>query len=184
MSNQDRYFNEPDLNHLTPDDDAAPQSGGRRSTVDSVEPTNFNDVPDHDDGPEVLAQLEADAKNVRRGIPSVKWADDADHPDFAHLLGAEEDGVGPSKVYQLTPDVFELLIEANSFRPEGPDGMIVFGLRGGLLADGKKEVSEATSVGIEDRRPDHKNFSCTIGINARTTNSRTGVLTAKEPKPH
>ena len=164
MSNRADVENDESLHNLTPDDDAAPADFDRRSAqLESIEPKSFDDVPDHDDGPEVLAELESENLEVRRsGVPSVRWANDADQPDFAHLVGAENNGLELDSVVKLTPEILDLLVEANSFRPELADGKYVFALRGGKLKQ-HRYIENVASVDIEITRPDHRNFRCTLG---------------------
>ncbi|MCH9808072.1 MAG: peptidoglycan-binding protein [Alphaproteobacteria bacterium] len=183
MSDPTDFETAVDLSHLTPDDDEAPQLRLRRSAGESeLTEDDFNNLPDHDDGPEVLAELIAADRGTRRStLPPVKWAKDSDHPDYAHLIGAEDDGVGPGKSFKVTAEVFELLIEANYFRPDGPGGKIVFGLRGGLLANGKRQVADVKSIEILDTRPNHKQFRCTIGYYDRTTKRITAYLASTVP---
>ena len=182
MSDPADFENDRALNNLTPDDDEAPIKLDRRSTHETAEePENFDDVPDHDDGPEVLAELQALELEARRAsLPPIRWANDADQPDFAHLIGAEGDGIGPDKTFTLTPEILELLISANSFQPEGPDGKIVFALRGGKLANAR-QIEKADSVEIEVMRPDHKNFRCTLGFYDRTNKKISAYLGSTVP---
>lgn len=168
----------------SPDNDVAPVSQDRRSMADTPEPSaeELALVPDHDDGPETFAELaELEKQTRRRGIPPVKWADDKDNPDFAHLLGIEGDGLTPDKTFTLTPDVLELLITSNSFDPQGPDDKFVFALRGALLANGKRQVENAQSVELKDVRPNHRQFRCTIGFYDRANKTITAYLASTVP---
>lgn len=154
---------------------------------------NFNDVVEEpDDGPEALAELEAmdwgDDVPVRRdGIPrrravtpAVTWAEDAEQPDFAHMLAATDAGVEPDTRFTLTAEVLELLIRANRFQPEGKGNQIVFGLRGGQLTGGDS-FEDVDAVEISDTRPDHATFCCTIGVLNRTTGKISAFLGSTVP---
>lgn len=169
---------DPDLVRRTPDDDrpprAVPLSPGH-------EPTDPSSIPDHDDGPEAFEAARREAETARRrGAPTVRWAADADQPDYAHLLAADRAGVVPSRIFRLTPDVLDLIIRANAFKPVGPDGLMVFALRGALMT--KESIAEDRDwIEIEDTRPDHKSFCCTIGLYDRNARKITGYLASTVP---
>lgn len=126
--------------------------------------------PEFDDSPEALQALldaEADAEDELGiesvQIPPVRWAEDRDQPDFAHSKTSAADGLQVPSVFEFGRDVFELLIRANQFEPNGKNGQVAFGLRGGKLL-GNDRQEDVDTVQIEDTRPDHVGFNCTLGI--------------------
>lgn len=151
-----------------------------------------NVVEEPDDGPEALAELEAmdwgDDVPVRRDTilrrravtPAITWAEDADQPDFAHTLAANDAGVEPDTRFTVTAEVLELLIRANRFQPEGKGNQIVFGLRGGRLTGGDS-FEDVDAVEITDTRPDHATFCCTIGVLNRSTGKISAFLGSTVP---
>ena len=81
-------------------------------------PAAEHDVEVHDDGPDAYEELKRLAESDRRaGGATPVWAPDDWHPDYAHLLIAEKKGVVAPHNFSLTPDVLDLLIEANSYQP-------------------------------------------------------------------
>ncbi len=169
------------------EDDKPPRSGeeARRSIAESAEPDSFDAVPDQDIEPEELLEFEREEReNPGRRTQKVKWAEDRDQPDFAHLLVAEKHGIKPDKTFALTPQALELLIKANHFEPVGPNGKFVIAVRGGLLANGKKQVEDVTSVELEDRRPDHRKFRCTLGYYDRKNGLVTAYLGSTVPNAY
>lgn len=136
-------------------------------------------LPDHDDEPERMDE-EHRRWALDRRAPAVAWAKDEKHPDFAHLLAAAEAGIALPSVFKLTPDVLDLVIRANGFNPQGPDDTFVFALRGGLLAKGQRIENEA-AVEIQDTRPNHKDFRCTIGYYARKERKLSAYLASTVP---
>lgn len=106
---------------------------------------------------------DADPSVESVSIPPVKWAEDKDHPDFAHSIMPIVSGLPLQSRFTFNWDVFDLLVRANSFKPRGKNGLVAFGLRGGKLVGG--DLQEGVSdVTIEDARPDHAGFLCTLGI--------------------
>ena len=169
---------------LTPDDDLPPRMPEVRRGPPPVEPTDFSTVPDQDADPAMLEEIiRRTATSRRAAIPPIGWANDIDQPDFAHLLVAESKGIKPPKTFTLTPAVLDLLIEANAFKPMGPDDTFVFALRGGSLSTGR-EFIEAESVSIDNGRPDHENFHCTIGFYHRAKRKLTAFMASTVPNRH
>lgn len=168
---------DPDLARRSPDDDIPPRS----TSTTTQEPSDFSHVPDQEDGPEDLEQsLAEDLRRRRAGGMDVKWADDRLNPDYAHLLPAVAAGVTPMRLFRLTPDVLDLVIRANSFNPIGPNGVIVFALRGGMLTSGS-QTEDQEWIEIEDTRPNHSKFRCTIGFYDRTARRVTGYAASTVP---
>ncbi len=139
---------------------------------------------DHDDGPEVLEELKRRSGFERRAdIPPPVWAPDDQHPDYAHLLVAEKLGVVSPRSFSLTPEVLDLLIAANSFQPKGPKDTFVFAIRGGELAAGPM-FEDVTKVELNDVRPDHRDFHCTIGYYHRASRKLTAYRASTVPNVH
>jgi predicted chitinase/peptidoglycan hydrolase-like protein with peptidoglycan-binding domain len=123
--------------------------------------------PDEFDGPE---DLDLDEEQIKRsGIPAAAWPVlDAEAPDYAHLEPGGREPLPGAKRFKFEAADIELLIAANGFDPKGPDNLIVFGLRGALLVGDYEEwddgvVAGVDSITLEDTRPDHRGFRCTIG---------------------
>ena len=167
---------------LTPSGgDRPPRPAGRRDGPPQMPPADFSMVPDQDDGPEDLDDaLRQSALERRAGTPQVKWADDEHSPDFAHLLAATHAGLTPQRVFKLTPDALDLIIRANGFRPQGPGDVIVFALRGGVLTQGP-QFEDKDFVEIEDKRPNHRDFCCTIGFFDRRNRKLSAYLASTVP---
>ncbi|MEQ8823401.1 MAG: clostripain-related cysteine peptidase [Filomicrobium sp.] len=150
---------EEDTQPVAPNYDA---TGSTEPPAD-LDPSTF---PDHDDDPEVFAEMARQQRAERRAgqrRSRVSWPrNDADAPDYAHSLVAEDFGIVPRKRFMLTPQVIDLLIKANRFKVFGPNGRIVVALRGGWIV-GEPSQPNVKEVEIEDRRPDHKKFRCMIG---------------------
>ena len=126
-------------------------------------------VEDYDDGPDVLEDLKRRSNFERRSdIPAPTWAPDDQHPDYVHLLIAEKKGIISPRSFSLTLDVLDLLIEVNSFKPKGPKDTFVFAIRGGELASNSVN-EDVEKVELNDVRPDHKDFHCTIGYYHRAS---------------
>lgn len=126
--------------------------------------TRSIEVPVEDiDGPEGL-DIDPQDLEIVRATP-LKWAEDQDSTEYAHLLALDGDPPLPElpREFNLTPDVLDLLIEANGFRPEAFAGKLVFALRGARLT-GEPVQEGKTAIGLVDDRPDHKRFRCTIGF--------------------
>jgi hypothetical protein len=123
---------------------------------------------DPDTSPEALsALLEAEARDIPAlesgALPPVGWAADAGQPDYAHTLTRSAAELTVPGRFRFGKAVFDLLCEANRFRPRGTNGLVAFGLRGGLLTGGDAQEG-VEAVEIEDTRPDHVAFRCTLGI--------------------
>ena len=162
-------------------EDRPPRPAGRRDGPAAEPPADFSMVPDQDDGPEDLEEaLRQSALERRAGAPQAKWASDDRSPDFAHLLAATRAGLAPPRVFKLTPDILDLIIRANCFKPQGPDDIIVFALRGGVLTQGAKFEDQAF-VEIEDKRPNHREFCCTIGYFDRRNRKLSAYLASTVP---
>ncbi len=137
---------------------------------DSIElPVNEIEPEVHDDGPEAFEELRRLEAFDRRGSTLTPvWAPDDQQPDYAHLLIAEKKGVVSPRSFSLTPEVLDLLIEANSFKPQGPRDTFAFGIRGAELATGSVHET-VDKVELNEARPDHKDFHCTIGYYHRAS---------------
>lgn len=96
----------------------------------------------------------------------VSWPDsDSLSPDYRHLPA---DAKGTT--FQFTAADLECLIELNSFEPDRTNGKIIFALRGAELVGvpGARDA-QASQVGsqallLRERRPNHYNFRCVIGV--------------------
>ena len=139
---------------------------------------------DHNDDLETFEELKRRASFERRAdIPSPTWAPDDQHPDYAHLLIAEKKNFVSPRSFSLTPDVLDLLIAANSFQPKGPKDTFVFAIRGGEMATGSTNA-DSTKVELNDVRPDHKDFHCTIGFYHRGSRKITAFRASTVPNVH
>ncbi len=134
--------------------------------------------PDEFDGPD---DLEIDEEQITRSrIPPAAWPKaDAEAPDYAHLEPAGREPLPGAKRFTIGVGDIELLIKANGFDPKGPDSRIVFGLRGAMLIDEGDGMNDGVMAGVdtitlEDIRPDHRAFRCTIGY----LNRETGKISA------
>lgn len=112
------------------------------------------------DDPEQAALEAAEAELLETsGLTpaSVRWNPrDDEQPDYRHLDRAL---VGAN--FDLRAEDLALLIEANDFAPLA--GRFVFALRGAALA-GERPVAEVTTLPLRDRRPDHREPRCVIGV--------------------
>lgn len=153
MSAEDRDL-PPQQWKLLPDDDA-PLTRSLAPVVEDI---------DDEDG---LGYTTEEA--THRGMVP-KWAPDDQHPDYAHLLAGDGEPPLPKLASKLmvTAPILELLIEANGFRPEGFGGKLVIAIRGGRLLD-NAQYEQVDGFPIEDVRPDHRTFRCTIGYYDRIT---------------
>ena len=123
--------------------------------------------PQFDASPEALQALRdlEDSAPVEdeQTIPPVRWAADADQPDYAHALAASRLGLRIPEEFDFDLPLLKLLIEANHFRPRGQNNNILFGLRGATLLD--TDAREGVdAVRIRDARPDHEHFRCILGV--------------------
>ncbi|MDP5215697.1 peptidoglycan-binding protein [Ruegeria sp. 2205SS24-7] len=152
--------------YLSEDPGPSGELTGDDTSVEDVssDPTS---LPEHDDSPEALQELlDAEAEvdvSVEVDLPKVKWGADPSQPDFAHSHTSASARLNPASQFEFSWRVFDLLVKANLFRPRGKNGLIAFGLRGGKLV-GSDIQENVDRVQIEDTRPDHKGFNCTLGI--------------------
>lgn len=135
------------------------------------------DLPEFDDSPEALQEL-LDDEQAAMGLesmplPPVLWANDRDQPDYAHSLTVATSALNVENTFEFDERVFNLLARANHFQPMGKSNLIVFGLRGGSLKGTDSQLNVG-SVSIEDTRPDHEDFLCTLGM----INTNTGKINA------
>ncbi|MEL6103950.1 MAG: hypothetical protein AAFR68_21900, partial [Pseudomonadota bacterium] len=156
---------EPESHDLSEDTGPSNALAGDAAVADmSDDPTS---LPEHDDSPEALRELlEAEAEadlSIEVDLPKVSWGADQSQPDFAHSHTLAAKSVNPLPQFEFDWRIFDLLNEANHFRPRGKNGLVAFGLRGGRLVGADKQEN-VDSVQIEDVRPDHEGFQCTIGI--------------------
>ena len=158
----------------SPDFDAPPRDDILPSTEEvRRSPASRAPHPDEFDGPDDLV-LE-DEEITRSRIPALAWAKtDGEAPDYAHLQPDGREPIPGDKRFKITAADIELLIRANSFDPKGPDGKIVFAFRGANLidsGDGKNDgvVAGVDAITLEETRPNHTTFRCTIGYLNRET---------------
>jgi hypothetical protein len=153
---------------MSADDDLPPQRWKLQPDEDDLNQVKRDRraPPEDIDGPEGLGYS---TEEIHRGL-GVRWAPDDQHPDYAHLLAGEGEPPPPELTprVDVTPAILELLIAANSFQPEGFGGKIAIALRGAKLA-GAAQYEEVDSFPIDDVRPDHKTFRCTVGFYDRIT---------------
>lgn len=129
--------------------------------------------PDEFDGPDDLVLEEEQVTRSR--APSVSWAkSDDEAPDYAHLVPNGREPIPGDKRFTISGADIELLVKANRFDPKGPDNRFVFAFRGANLidaGDGKNDgiVLAVDRITLEETRPDHRNFRCTIGYYNRDT---------------
>ncbi len=163
----------------SPDFDAPPRDEIQPSDEEvRRSPISRAPHPDEFDGPD---DLEIDEEQITRSrIPPAAWPKaDAEAPDYAHLEPGGREPLPGAKRFTIGAGDIELLIKANGFDPKGPDSRIVFGLRGAMLvdeADGKNDgvMAGVDTITLEDIRPDHRAFRCTIGY----LNRETGKISA------
>lgn len=167
----------------TDDLDLPPQPWKLQPSDDDIEAIKRHRAPPVDDidGPDGLGYMAEEALH-RGSVP--RWAPDDQHPDYAHLAAGDGEPPLPdlpSRV-TVTPQILELVIAANSFRPEGFGGKIVIALRGARLAD-KSQYEEVGGFPIEDIRPDHRTFRCTLGFYDRITKLLWAYKASTVPNP-
>lgn len=119
------------------------------------------DIDTSPDAPD--AEFRSGAPTEAEELPPIRWSADADHPDYAHSHAAAVPGLALERQFSVNADVFDLLVSANGFRPVGKNGLIAFGIRGARLIDADARENVQSFV-IEDLRPDHSSFNCTIGL--------------------
>lgn len=118
--------------------------------------------PEEEDGPLDLQLDEAGLKRAR--VPDVRWpAEDSESPDYAHLVPAGREPTMGDHEFDFAAGDLDLLIGANAFEPRGYDDTIVFALRGARLV-GRDRAEEVDRIRLEELRPDHRSFRCTIGF--------------------
>ncbi len=163
-----------DGNELTEEFDAPPRDALLPNPEEIKRaPPDTAPNPEELDAPE---DLELDEEELKRAQepPAVWPARDDEAPDYAHLLPNEGEPAVGDTTFQIGASQIELLIAANRFDPKGPDGMIVFGFRGARLVDDDALRNDGLVAGVdtitlEDTRPDHVAFCCTIGYYNRET---------------
>ncbi|MFM1814573.1 MAG: hypothetical protein RLZ98_1268 [Pseudomonadota bacterium] len=130
------------------------------ATRDAVGPAHDDEL----DGPEDLPLFDEEESVTRSGIPRVAWpSSDAEAPDYAHLEpGGREPKIGDED-FVLTAAELDLVIRANQYLPEGFDDQFVFAIRGARLKNGDS-AEGVTSIALNETRPDHREFMCTIGF--------------------
>jgi hypothetical protein len=96
---------------------------------------------------------------TRRAAPSVRWAEDKDAPDYAHLASTLPKGIR----FPLRADDLAWLAELNGFPvAEAGSSPILFGLRGCGIVEAPDGLT--TEVELVDQRPDHSSARCVIGV--------------------
>ena len=131
-------------------------------------PEDVVEADDPDTSPEALEALDAfsgrfDSSVESATIPEVRWSEDKDQPDYAHLQQSALAQLALSEEVAFTYPIYELLLRANRFRPSGTNGLICLGLRGGELMGDDAQINK-TAFTIKDTRPNHRNFRCTLGL--------------------
>ncbi len=138
----------------------------------------FRHNPEEEDAPEDWEDFEEEEGDAvtRTPLPQVTWPQtDAEAPDYAHLEPeGREPKLGDPK-FSFGRRELDLLAKANQYVPEGYGDHIVFAIRGARLSAGREEEA-VQAIGLEETRPDHRNFQCTLGIFDRNT----GKLSAFE----
>jgi len=120
----------------------------------------------------VLAEL---VKNLPSG-----WASDTESPDYKHLSGTRLGRELAGSRFTLTPDVIDLLIEANSFGPTEPADKLILALRGAVTETGLA-VANAPSLALQDVRPDHKTFRSVFVVFDKTRRTLSAFPGSTEP---
>ncbi|MEO0763658.1 MAG: hypothetical protein AAFZ09_17935, partial [Pseudomonadota bacterium] len=138
--------------------------------------------PEYDDSEDYESTAEA-ALDAPALESSVRWPEDADSPEYGHLLTHDRALSGTS--FEFTVADLELLIAANAFRPNRTAGRIIFGLRGAML-DGGTNAERAAQVDrpslrLKDARPDHHNFRCVIGVYNLAERTLSGFISSTVP---
>lgn len=105
-----------------------------------------------DDAPAML--------EVPEDPPAAYWPrHDINSPEYAHLTGLDA-----ASEFSVGPDDIDFLMASNRFQPEGHGDVIVLGIRGSRLRGGVHERENQPSIDIEELRPDHVHFRCTLGF--------------------
>jgi Putative peptidoglycan binding domain len=132
------------------DTDATSLLGGELSTEPSAEELAADRARDNTGDAEFRAEIAAAVQ---------LWpAQDKNSPEYAHLT----DTVAP-KAFDVTADVVDILIAANRFKPEGHSNVMALAIRGSTLQQPHEQLKKS-AIGINDVRPDHRNFRCTLGF--------------------
>lgn len=166
MPSDDTNF-DPAASDLTEDVAPSEESLSEESAPETLMADDPTAGPEHDTSPEALeallqAEEEADV-STEASLPSVKWAPDNVHPDFAHAQTAAANSLDLEETFTFDHRVFELLARANRYKPAGKNGLVAFGIRGGtLVGDDRQEGVD--SIRVTDARPNHADFRCTLGI--------------------
>lgn len=126
------------------------------------------DAPDPDTSLEALEALDAAESRFADmvesvSLPPVQWSTDADHPDYAHAHHRAIETLDLQTDVKITFQVYDLLIKANRFEPEGTNNLVCLGLRGAALVGADAQETKDSFV-IRDVRPDHEAFHCTLGF--------------------
>lgn len=116
-------------------------------------------------GPEELAEQErAEASNevesllMSERMEGVYWpTNDENSPCYAYLHSE-----AASSTFNLKPEHLEKLISLNSFELD-ESNLVALAFRGCSLV-GTDEVEDQSIVQLQNTRPDHRNFRCTMGF--------------------
>lgn len=145
---------------LPPEDLNELDRGSERRSLTLDEAVLQEDVGAQPDPEASDDQEMAAAKSAPRvAKDDVVWpAEDTDAPDYAYLSA-----VSDVANFELTPESLEALFQAGRYVPHRGADTIAFALRGAALPSGH-EVEGASSVSLENLRPDHRHFRCVIGF--------------------
>jgi hypothetical protein len=112
----------------------------------------------------------------------VKWAVDADSPDYQHIAANSFD----KTPFDFTSAHLSSLCDANRFNvktnEKDPRDEVIFALRGCCLADGKESSGGfVTTLKLQEAVPDHQQSRCVIGVWKRSTNQLAAFLGSTVP---
>ncbi|MEW5915689.1 MAG: papain-like cysteine protease family protein [Gemmatimonadota bacterium] len=102
-------------------------------------------------------------KKKKLKATDIKWAADADSPDYRHLGTAID-----TNPFALNGTCFGRLIQLNRFSLEGSDPKVIFGLRGCTLDS--NQTTFVDSVSVREIVPNHIDHRCIIGVWDSATN--------------
>lgn len=97
----------------------------------------------------------------RLSSADVGWVSNSkNNPDYWHVPDAYT-----NKTFKLTADVISELVRLGHYKPvTAGHGKLVIALRGAILADGSRSVTDRSSIDLRSVNPDHKKFRCLLGV--------------------
>jgi hypothetical protein len=96
-----------------------------------------------------------------------RWPADNVSFDYAHLLALPNS----DKPFELTADVLQRLLSANSFQRRADAPKVLFGLRGCIMAGSGDHADWGVSHQVRAVRPNHLDLRCLLGVWDTTKNT-------------